>query len=66
MGVGWIYKIDRQYRRVGVPAVLVFNIGCFLTVLVPSIVGKYDSRIQIVPFHQLEIFNCHVLLAECW
>ncbi|XP_063684333.1 sodium- and chloride-dependent GABA transporter 1-like [Bolinopsis microptera] len=39
VAVGWIYKIDRQYRRVGVPAVVVFNLGCFLSVLVPSIVG---------------------------
>ena len=41
VGVGWIYKIDRQYRRVGAPAVLVYNFGCFLTVLIPSIVGLY-------------------------
>ena len=39
VGVGWIYKIDRQYRRVGIPAVLAYNFGCFLAVLVPSVVG---------------------------
>lgn len=39
VAVGWIYKIDRQYRRVGAPAVIVYNIGCFLTVLVPAVVG---------------------------
>ena len=40
VAVGWFYKSDRQYRRVGKPAVLAYNIGCFMAVIVPTIVGK--------------------------
>ena len=39
IAVGWFYKCERQYRRVGKPAVLAYNIGCFMAVLVPTIVG---------------------------
>ena len=40
IGVGWLYKIERQYRRVGKVAVIWFDCGCFTAVLVPTVVGK--------------------------
>ena len=46
--VGWVYKIDRQYQKVGQVSVLIYNVGFFIalflgTVLAISLPVKPDD-----------------------